>query len=417
MYIIRNRARQMTETVRSLPGFPEYVYHRTSLNGVEGILDGGYLIGSGAMYGRGWYFCYRLEDQFNGMDLYGDYLIRGVPSPEGVLIFDYRLARQVYGSGMGRFRRKAYTLVNQAVRWGIWPNLISMPQSFVDMSDILDEHGEIGDNSLTSSDVAYEMFVSGKDPYSVLRHNSVESSDPPYFSNGVPINSKIRGIMYNGRSDHRVFLSYYPDTVRITGYAKADQEVFDSSKEDGGLEWISLTDGETRRSMKTADSTDMVLDLMGGRIRKCVDEYGMSADEFKSRYSWFIDNHNNLNGGELMIIRSSKTGDPILIWKGGTWKGGTWKDGVLVDCSWQQGKFESGYFSSGTWEYGVFLGGVFGKHPEVADGMETAYWKEGIWKGGVWDDSHGTNVWMGGKIYDPKTHSYIESEDPPVNRT
>ena len=86
------------------------VYHRTgtrSKSPVKGIASDGYRHSSGK-FGPGVYTTYNLESQLNGMEqIYGNIIIESkVKSMKNFLIFDYDVARKIYGN-------KNYTLDKQ----------------------------------------------------------------------------------------------------------------------------------------------------------------------------------------------------------------------------------------------------------------------------------------------------------------
>tara|TARA_Y100000389_G_scaffold50619_1_gene46311 strand:+ start:425 stop:1903 length:1479 start_codon:yes stop_codon:yes gene_type:complete len=86
------------------------VYHRTgtrSKSPVKGIASDGYRHSSGR-FGDGVYTTYTLESQLNGMErIYGNIIIESkVKSMKNFLIFDYGVARKIYGN-------KNYTLDKQ----------------------------------------------------------------------------------------------------------------------------------------------------------------------------------------------------------------------------------------------------------------------------------------------------------------
>jgi len=82
-------------------------YHRTeSVDIAKGILEKGFIPGAGAMYGEGLYTTYDLESQLGGkMDHYGDVIVKFKVALHKFLIFDYDIAKIVYG--------KDYTLSDQ----------------------------------------------------------------------------------------------------------------------------------------------------------------------------------------------------------------------------------------------------------------------------------------------------------------
>jgi hypothetical protein len=77
---------------------------------VESIIKSGFKPGSGDMYGKGLYSTGDWLSQFGGkgngyMDNYGNAIIKYRTPANGILIFDYRVAKKMYGGG--------YTLVDR----------------------------------------------------------------------------------------------------------------------------------------------------------------------------------------------------------------------------------------------------------------------------------------------------------------
>ena len=104
-------------------------YHRTGqyaddpwdvqslIDYVNTIIKSGFKPGSGDMYGKGLYSTGDWLSQFGGknnglMDGYGNAIIKYRTPSRGVLIFDYRISKKIYGSG--------YSLVDQVVKYGIF---------------------------------------------------------------------------------------------------------------------------------------------------------------------------------------------------------------------------------------------------------------------------------------------------------
>lgn len=116
-----SRAPRVREGLMS--GGKEFVvYHRTGstlrdLSELEmlarSIMKGGFKAGSGDMYGRGFYSTGDFLSQFgmrgnNNMGGYGMAIIKYAVPTDGLFVFDYRVAKKIYGN--------AYTLVDQYCR-------------------------------------------------------------------------------------------------------------------------------------------------------------------------------------------------------------------------------------------------------------------------------------------------------------
>lgn len=119
-----NESRHLIEGL-SPDGKTFEVYHRTGsdINGddvnaltdrVQSIIKNGFRSGSGAMYGRGFYSTGDFESQFgmrgqkygNMAGNYGMAIIKYQVPTKGLFVFDYRLAKKIYGGNV-------YTLADQ----------------------------------------------------------------------------------------------------------------------------------------------------------------------------------------------------------------------------------------------------------------------------------------------------------------
>jgi len=97
--------------------------------------------------------------------------------------------------------------------------------------------------------------------------------------------------------------------------------------------------------------------------------------------------------------------DGQLIIYTGVWYGGTWKNGIWLNGTWEQGLWESGFWHNGTWKDGKWLDGYW------YDGKWLGgTWKNGTWKKGTWKNGE----WIKGKIYNPITKKFEESDVNPA---
>ena len=77
------------------------VYHRTKSGDLGGsICNIGFLAGSGAAYGKGIYSTYTIESTLrnNMLHGYGSEVVKGSMDIKGFLIFDYPIAKMIYGN-------------------------------------------------------------------------------------------------------------------------------------------------------------------------------------------------------------------------------------------------------------------------------------------------------------------------------
>lgn len=392
----------------SLPNFPKYAFHRTSSSNIQGILSRGFIPGGGRMYGAGWYFCYDLKDQFSGyMSNYGDSLVMAETNPEGVLIFDYNLARDVYGSAVNSDGQKAYTLCAQAVRWGIWSDLLDIPDQFYKISNALESSFQ---DKFLSAALAYNSFVCGADPQDILDGNKSYGggSSREFFNDNMEIlNKKIRGIMYWGNNDSRVYLSYVPDGLKIVSWISIEDEDKikpNYSLPDGGLDWQSLGVKEKSLNDERNKNSDVAQEIFNGRV-KSLSLNGMSKEEFLSKFDWLVRAKETISGNVIIDIDKDKK----LHWKDGNWEG-VWKDGFFEGGEFNQGKFMNGVFMSGEWNYGNFLGGQFG---ELSNPFKAPVWNDGLWTSGIWENNSNAE-WNSGDIFDSKTGDYVHSDMNPA---
>ena len=118
-------------------------YHRTGsfrdkqslIDHVENIINTGFKPGGGDAYGIGLYSTGDWLSQFGGkgnsnMLHYGNAIIKYRTPAKGILIFDYRVAKKMYGG--------SYSLVDQCVKYGIF-TVSGMPKMIEILSDDLEQ--------------------------------------------------------------------------------------------------------------------------------------------------------------------------------------------------------------------------------------------------------------------------------------
>jgi hypothetical protein len=165
------------------------VYHRTGKYGdsaLKGIAADGYRVGGGAMYGVGVYTTYDLESQLQDYlrNTYGNIIIESkVLSMDKFLIFDYDIAKKIYGN-------VNYTLDNQ-LRLILGNNW----RYFKD-NDILKKLIEKVAIVKYTADVADTFYQNFKD--TIVRN--------------------LRGIVFTGRNDGKVLVSYDRKNVEPLRY-------------------------------------------------------------------------------------------------------------------------------------------------------------------------------------------------------
>ena len=171
------------------------VYHRTGKHGyspVKGIAADGYTVGGGAVYGVGVYTTYDLESQLQDYlrNSYGNIIIESkVLSMDKFLIFDYDIAKKIYGN-------VNYTLENQLRL------ILGNNWKYFKDNDILKELIEKLSVVKYSSDVADTFYKNFKDT----------------------IVKTLRGIVFTGRNDGKVLVSYDRKNVEPLRYTTDEGE-------------------------------------------------------------------------------------------------------------------------------------------------------------------------------------------------
>jgi hypothetical protein len=204
-------------------------YHRTGqyaddprdkqslIDYVEGIIKSGFKPGSGDMYGKGLYSTGDWLSQFGGkgngyMDNYGNAIIKYRTPAKGILIFDYRVSKKMYGGG--------YSLADQVVKYGLF-TVNKMPPFIEILSDDLEQTFKF---PKVSADRAYWIWEElwdrhNKYDYCIKNMASQKSGVPamPYdlqqeyyrlqqndIVKDLYRNKKVLGIAFSGNHDGNV---------------------------------------------------------------------------------------------------------------------------------------------------------------------------------------------------------------------
>jgi hypothetical protein len=204
-------------------------YHRTGnradnprdkqslIDYVEDLLKSGFKPGNGAMYGVGLYSTGDWLSQFGGkgngyMDNYGNAIIKYRTPAKGILIFDYRVAKKMYGS--------AYTLVDQCVKYGLY-TVGGMPKMIEVLSDDLEQTFKYPKLSADRALMIWEELWDSHGKYQdIIKKMSQSKPGTPqmpydlqqdyYSCSGNDIvkdlyrNKKVLGIAFSGNHDGNV---------------------------------------------------------------------------------------------------------------------------------------------------------------------------------------------------------------------
>ena len=225
------------------------VYHRTGKgvnNPVKGIAADGYRVGEGNTYGAGVYTTYNLESQLTNYHrkTYGPIIIESkVLSMKDFLIFDYDVAKIIYGN-------KNYTLDKQ-------------------LQIILGK--EL--NNYKDDDNLKSLISKLND----IEYNSNIAED--FYKNYSDIILKLRGIVFTGRSDGNVLVSYDRKNIEPIRYT-----------EDEGKTWKNVINRDIYKRTKGYD-TDKSLEYehilnkldIGGKFNNKETEILLNNKELISR--------------------------------------------------------------------------------------------------------------------------------------
>lgn len=165
------------------------VYHRTKSNDIaNAICDIGFAAGGGAMYGKGIYSTYDLKSSLrnSNMQAYGGEVVKAEVDISGFVICDYDLAKQIYGQN--------YKLIDQIKALNL------DRRANLDMGRIANWSEELEKGGWTS-DIACP-----------LSHKIV--------------NSGARGIIFTGRNDGKVCVSFREINVTPLEHAWVDGRTY-----------------------------------------------------------------------------------------------------------------------------------------------------------------------------------------------
>jgi hypothetical protein len=175
-----------TELKEDITSGSVIVYHRTGRKGspVQGIAADGYRFGDGIMYGYGVYTTYDFDSQLEDYmrETYGNIIIESkVISMQDFLIFDYDIAKRIYGN-------KNYTLSRQL--------RLILGDEFKKINiEIIKKLEEKLNVTKYTSDIAKYIYINHKE-----------------------IINKLRGIVFTGGNDGKVLLSYDRKNVEPIRY-------------------------------------------------------------------------------------------------------------------------------------------------------------------------------------------------------
>lgn len=296
------------------------------------------------MYGRGWYMCYDLDSQLKArMSGYGDALIKSEIYSKGLLIFDYNIARKVYGND--------YPLIHQLLEQNIYRNEEEIPRSFFLMSKVLEQTFI---NPSFSAAIAANSWVGGKNPAKVKPSdyaagwsgNKMSFLDP---SKGTPKNKKITGIMFSGNHDGNVVVIYNPDTAKPIEYANAAFEDWGTDLTEKDITWLPISDAETVE--KRVSLTREIYEVFNGTMLKMTIDpasHIRNMATFKSTFPWLM--KAKFSDAEFSIDENDR-----ISMVSGTWLNGTWKGHFMFGrVTFKGGIYDGLVMFSGTWLNGTW---------------------------------------------------------------
>lgn len=357
----------MTQRINeAFTGKLEFAYHRTDEINIPSIVKNGFIPGYGDMYGKGWYMCYDLNSQLrSSMTNYGNGVIKAQIFDKGVIIFDYNVSRELFGS--------QYTIVDQLMRYGIFKTKSEIPKHYVDMSRICEKTFS---TPSYSAHIAQQCFVQGRDPIQL----DLGKNPKGYMwgegtsclnKRGVPKINKITAIVFSGNHDGNVVVGYSPNTVLPLEYAIIDNSVIEQYKS-GQLTFSDITAMFTKlkdydiaeaRAKQARDLYERLGVLRNSSIISLDLQYAkMTSAEFEKEFAW-IAKDSKVTDAEIVIDPNKK-----FIFEAGSWDNGVFQGDIFGDSryagSWsQQPTFKGGVYKSGefygNWEFGRFVNGVF----------------------------------------------------------
>jgi hypothetical protein len=202
------------------------VYHRTGKgrnsfddgdieSPVKGIAADGFRVGKGNTYGIGVYTTYNLESQLkpNMIETYGPIIIESkVLSLDNFLIFDYDIAKKIYGNKNYRLDKQLELIIGKQ-EWNIYKN-----------NEYLNKLINELDNVDKSSDIAIDF----------------------YDNFNETIIYYIKGLIFTGEQDGNVLVSYDRKNVEPLRYST-----------DEGKTWINILDKNIYKRKKKYNKYDV----------------------------------------------------------------------------------------------------------------------------------------------------------------
>jgi hypothetical protein len=208
-------------------------YHRTnSLDNINEIVVSGFIAGKGDTYGPGVYMTYDLQSQLNSYMIsnYGEYIIKNKVNLNNYLIFDENVARTVYG--------KDWQIEKQLNKFGFKPEQIKA----ITYDKITNTSGTEIENA----------------PTSLYAHRVYQFK-----------NKNINGLIFTGRADGKVIVSYNISSIKPYQYAKVDYSLITSKKE---IEWHKIENSFVPKEKKNIDYQKLAKKYPKEKLKKLAQE-------------------------------------------------------------------------------------------------------------------------------------------------
>ncbi len=347
------------------------VFHRTSVSDlINEIYTNGFKPGSGDMYGKGFYSTYDIESQerSNMSLIYGNIVVKFAVPIKDFFIFDFK-----------EFKKSPY-----------WKDFSKKYPKGDEVEAII---YQIQKYNLDLSLINYVKQHANK----LIMHSKPTSDMALFFYNESNIAKKVKGIIFTGRRDGKVLVSYDTDIIIPISYKMDWEEDFTKVE-------------RNKKYMK---------DVLMKKLSPFNPTYDILPE-------WL--NMANYENEKIEIQ------DGMVIWKDGIWYNGTWKDGIWKDGSWKYGTWGNGTWGNGTWGNGTWKNGTWKDGTWEYGTWEYGTWKDGIWEYGIWENGiwkngtwkngtwkNGTwengawkyGTWKGGRILNYNTKSFEYSEVNP----
>ncbi len=275
----------------------KYAYHRTRFDNVEGIAKDGFRPGFGDLYGSGWYMCYDLNSQLRpGMLHYGEAIIKSEIFSKGVLVFDYLLAKKIYGN--------KYSLIDQLLTHRIYRTELHIPQRLKRLSKKLEATFERPELSAAWYG---QVFVGGKDIDEAERSltggmDRYGGPDSFIDSNGLPKLPAMTGVVITGNHDGNVLIVYNHRTAIPRQYCITDSSGVITS------DWDDIKNSGIAKSR--ADDAQLLYKTFQGRVVNLSTD--MSMDDFTKKFNWL--SKAKFKDADIEVNSAGE-----FIWHDGTW--------------------------------------------------------------------------------------------------